>query len=123
MLMSAPRSVMALAVGLVEMTVAPAPIESVPTPSSPVPSAFTSAASEIVPVPVLYDGARLDREIAGRPQVHVAVDAGGVDPRNLDACRRWRRCCRCRPRDRESAEREIIAGQRRHQRADVVGQS
>ena len=43
MLMSAPRNVMALAAGLVEVTVAPAPIESVPTPSSPVPSAFRSA--------------------------------------------------------------------------------
>ena len=57
MLMSAPRSVMALAVGLVEVTVAPAPIESVPTPSLPVPSALTSAASEIVPVPVSMIGA------------------------------------------------------------------
>ena len=43
MLMFAPRSVMALAVGLVEVTVAPASIESVPTPSLPVPSAFRSA--------------------------------------------------------------------------------
>ena len=43
---------MALGVVLVESTTAPASIESAPMPSLPVPLAFTSAASEIVPVPV-----------------------------------------------------------------------
>lgn len=44
------RSVIALALELVETTVAPAP--SLPRPSSPVPSALVSAASESVPMPV-----------------------------------------------------------------------
>ena len=63
---------------------APASIESVPTPSLPVPSALTSAASEIVARAGLDDGAGVDREVAGRFQVHVAVGADGIDPRNLD---------------------------------------
>ena len=52
MLMSAPRRVIAPAVGLVEVIVAPAPIEIVPTPSSPVPSAFRSAPRLRVLVPL-----------------------------------------------------------------------
>ncbi len=52
MSMSAPCSVIAPVVGLVEMTVAPGPIESTPAPAPTVPSALVSADKESVPEPV-----------------------------------------------------------------------
>ena len=48
-LKSAPRSVIALADEFDEVTIAAALIESVPTPSSPVPAAVRSAPSARVP--------------------------------------------------------------------------
>ena len=85
MSMSAPRSVMAFAAGLVEMTVAPAPIVSVPLPSSPVPSALTSAARLNVLVPLLTIAPAATDQVRPGRDVDRRVDRATVNAAQCQA--------------------------------------
>ena len=88
---------MALAVELDEVTVAPAPIVSTPAPLFPVPLAMNVRRQRNRPRAGLHRHAAVDREVAAGCQGDVAVDARGVDGRNRDRARAWRRCCPGRP--------------------------
>ena len=88
-----PASVMALAVGLVEVTVAPAPIESVPMPSSPVPSAFRSAPRLRVLVPLsTVAPAATTRFVRAVTSIGCSPCRPGRRPASGSPGRRERRC-------------------------------
>ena len=108
---------------LVESTTAPAAIESVPTPSSPVPSALTFCRQRDCARAGQNARAGIDRQIAGRREVHVAVGQGRVNSLNLNvrgACRNAAQAAleignrtKCKP----------IAGQSGHEQTDGAAEA